>query len=86
MKIDSVKFAQAAALSTAIIWIVCSVIVYILPTMMLSISGNMIHMNLDRIGWHLSLSSIVMGLFGWVFISSIIAWLLAKIYNTLLDD
>lgn len=86
MKIDSIKFALTAAITAVVVWIVCSAVVFLLPKMMLSLSGNMIHMNLDRIGWHLSLSGIVMGLFGWFFISGIIAWLFAKTYNALIHD
>jgi hypothetical protein len=86
MKINSVKLTQKTALTTAVIWLVANVIVFLLPDMMPWTSSLSTPVNLERIGMDSSMSSFVIGLFGLVFISGIIAWFFAKIYNVLQNN
>ena len=83
MKINSAKFTQKVALTTAVIWVVANAIVFLLPDMMPWTSSLRMPVNLERIGMDPSMSSFVIGLFGLVFISGIIAWFFVKIYNAL---
>lgn len=55
MNLNAFKFGLACAVSTSLIWVVCSFLVLVLPKIMLSISGDMFHMQLANIGWHLNI-------------------------------
>jgi hypothetical protein len=84
MKLHSTKFALACASSAAVFWLLCSLFVLIMPGMMLSMSGDMLHMNLEGMGWHMSFFSALIGGLFWAIAAGIFGWLLANIYNRLL--
>tara|TARA_R100001369_G_scaffold476_1_gene1416 strand:+ start:1564 stop:1719 length:156 start_codon:yes stop_codon:yes gene_type:complete len=46
-------------------------------------SGEMVHMQLNEMGWHLTLTGVVIGLVAWFVAAGIAGWLLAAIYNRL---
>tara|TARA_R110002074_G_scaffold176806_1_gene340287 strand:+ start:3312 stop:3467 length:156 start_codon:yes stop_codon:yes gene_type:complete len=46
-------------------------------------SGEMVHMQLNEMGWHLTLAGVVIGLVAWFVVAGIAGWLLAAIYNRL---
>ncbi|EDY86437.1 hypothetical protein GP5015_355 [gamma proteobacterium HTCC5015] len=50
---------------------------------MLSMSGEMVHMQLNEMGWHLTFTGVVVGLVAWSVSAGIAGWLLAAIYNRL---
>ena len=75
MKLFPSKFGLSCALTAALLWIACSALVLMLPTAMLSLSGDMFHMQLAEMGWHLTWKSVVAGLTGAMF---------AAIYNRLI--
>lgn len=83
MKINSLNFALASAITAAIVWVICSLLVWIMPGPMLNMTGNMVHMNLSSLGWMLSLTGFIWGLIVWSLFAGIFAWLLAAIYNLL---
>lgn len=83
MDIAPVKFGLAVALATAILWIICSALVFIWPDMMMFMSGHMVHMDIASLGWHLTLGGVLLGLLGWSLSAGIFGWLLACIYNSL---
>lgn len=84
MSLNAVKFAIASSLSFAIVWIICSLLVLVMPEMMMTLSGGMVHMNLSSLNWEVSFLGIFVGLLGWSLSAGVIAWLLAIIYNKLL--
>ena len=84
MSINAVKFAIASSLSFSIIWIICSLLVWWVPGMMMTISSDMVHMNLSSMGWEVSFVGILTGLVGWSLSAAAIAWLIATIYNKIL--
>lgn len=84
MPLNAVKFAIASSLSFSIVWVSCSLLVFAMPDMMMSTSGDMVHMNLSSLGWEMSIIGILVGLVGWSLSAGVIAWLLATIYNKLL--
>jgi membrane protein implicated in regulation of membrane protease activity len=84
MKLHSTKFALACASSAAVFWLLCSLFVLIMPGMMLSMSGDMLHMNFEGMGWHMSFFSTLIGGLFWAIAAGIFGWLLARIYNRLL--
>lgn len=83
MKINSIKFGMASAISASILWIICSVLVIFLPSMMLSMSGDMVHMQLNNMGWHLTFIGAMKGLIAWFAMAGLAGWILAGIYNRL---
>jgi|MGYP000681036941 hypothetical protein len=65
MKLHSFKFVIAAGLTTTIIWLICSFLVFSMPQMTLMISGDMIHINTQEMMWSLALSGFIQGLIIW---------------------
>ena len=72
------------ALGVAAIWLLCSLLVWLFPAAMLSMSGLMIHVELTDISWVMSLESVIIGLVIWVLIAGVSGWLVAGIYNKIL--
>ncbi|EAQ99546.1 hypothetical protein KT71_17791 [Congregibacter litoralis KT71] len=44
MTLNAFKFGIASAITAAILWLACSLLVMLMPAMMLSMSGEMVHM------------------------------------------
>lgn len=86
MKINASRFAFAGAITTAIVWTVCSLMVWMMPGAMLSTTGHMFHMDMNKFGWMLSPVGFFWGLIVWSVSAGIFAWLLAAIYNRLTKD
>ena len=83
MTLNALKFGMASAITAAILWLACSLLVMLIPAMMLSVSGEMVHMRLNEMGWHLTFTGVVVGLVAWSVSAGIAGWLLAAIYNRL---
>ena len=83
MKLNSLKFAIAAMLTTAIIWVICSVLVYSFPQITMMYSGDMMHMDTQQMMWSLTLTGFTRGLIVWSVCVGISAWIFASIYNYL---
>lgn len=83
MKIQAMKFGMASALSASVLWVICSLLVMLMPSMMLSIPGNMLHIQLGDMGWHLTFIGAVKGLLAWFVMAGFAGWMLATIYNRL---
>lgn len=86
MKLDTVKFGLASAGAFAILWLVCSLIVWLMPSMMMAVSGHMVHADLSQMGWHLTIGGVLAGLVGWAVSAGVTAMLIAKIYNQLISN
>lgn len=84
MKINPVSFGLASAITAAIFWIVCSILVFTMPSPMMNMSGHMVHANLSGMNWTLSLTGVLVGLISWVVFIGIFGWILAYFYNVLL--
>jgi len=84
MKLNAVKFGIASSISAAVLWTICTLLVMMMPTMMLSMSGDMLHMQLQEMGWHMTLAGALLGMVSWVVLAGVAGWLLATIYNRLL--
>ncbi|MCZ0866787.1 DUF5676 family membrane protein [Dasania sp. GY-19] len=83
MKIHAIKFGMASSISALVLWIICSVLVVLMPSIMLSMSGDMLHMQLNDMGWHLTFMGVVKGLLSWSVMAGVTGWMLAAIYNRL---
>ena len=83
MKLHAFKFGLACSISAIVLWVICSVFVAAMPAMMMSMSGDMVHMQLQDMGWHLTLVGALWGLVAWAVVAGFSGWLLATIYNRL---
>ena len=81
MKIHALNFAFGAAITAASVWLICSLFVWMAPGGMASLTTNMMHMDMTRTGWTISLVGVIWGLVGWSLFAGISAWILATIYN-----
>lgn len=86
MKINPLNIALASATTTAIVWVICSLLVWLMPGAMMNLLGNMMHMEMGKGGWILSPISVIWGLIAWSLFVGIFAWILATIYNVLTKD
>ena len=83
MKFNSVKFALAATLTTAVIWVICSLLVFLLPQATIMASSDMIHMDIQDMMWSVTLSGFIKGLILWSLSVGLSAWIFAVIYHRL---
>lgn len=85
MKLNETKFGLSVGLAFAIIWVVCSILVLLLPMPIMSMSGDMVHMNTSGLNWTMGFAGFFVGLITWTFSAGVTGWLIAFIYNKLLD-
>ncbi|HMQ04361.1 MAG TPA: DUF5676 family membrane protein [Pyrinomonadaceae bacterium] len=83
MKINPTSFAFAGAITAAILWTVCSLLVWMMPGSMMNTTGSMVHMDMNSSGWELTPMGFIWGLVVWSIFTGVFAWLLAFIYNRL---
>jgi hypothetical protein len=85
MKLYPNKLSTASACAFSILWVICSAVVYFIPDAMMSITGHMVHSDYSQLEWTLTGTGFVLGLIAWAFCAWISAWLIATIYNKLID-
>jgi hypothetical protein len=81
MQINEMKFGIAAGSAFAILWLICSALVVMLPMPMMAMSGNMVHMDAAGINWQMGFMGFLVGLFAWTLSAGVTGWLIAFIYN-----
>jgi len=81
MRINAVSFALATAVTTAIMWVICSLFVWAMPGPMMTTTGHMVHMDVSRFGWMLSPMGVIWGLVVWSVVAGLFGWVLASLYN-----
>ncbi len=84
MKLNTMAYAAACAITTAIAWTIGTLFIWTMPGPMMSTSGQMMHMNGQRFGWMVSSGGYFWGLVAWSITAAFFAWLFATIYNALL--
>jgi hypothetical protein len=84
MKLDAMKFGMATAIVFGLFWIACSVLVMMLPSVMMDMSGHMIHGDMSGMSWHMTISGVVIGLIIWSVFAGFIAGLIAHVYNKMI--
>jgi hypothetical protein len=67
--------------TTAILWVICSALVALLPGVSLTMSGHMLHMDVSTYTWTLTLGGFLFGLIIWTICAAVAGWLIALIYN-----
>lgn len=84
MIINANKFALSAAITFALLWVLCSLVVIALPHQSMGIMESMVHSDMGDLQWHMQVGGFVVGLFAWSLSAGITGWLIAAIYNKLL--
>ncbi len=86
MKLDANRLAISLGGATALLWIICSALVAILPSPMMSITGHMLHANMQDLGWSLTWAGFFVGLVSWTICGTATGWLIARIYDYLAES
>ena len=84
MKLNANKFALAAAISFAVLWVLCSLLVALLPNQSMHVSNAMLHSSVSW-QWDMHWLGLLIGLVTWSLAAGVSAWLIATIYNRLLE-
>ncbi|MBC8242326.1 MAG: hypothetical protein ISR50_16575 [Alphaproteobacteria bacterium] len=85
MKLDAVKLGVATAIVFAVIWVICSILVVLIPGPMMQMSGHMVHADLSNQGWSMHWTGFFTGLILWSAIAALLVWAIAQLYNRLVD-
>lgn len=86
MRLKPVWLGLASASAAAILWLICSFLVFILPGMMMRMTGTMFHADFSGLNWILTFKGVLTGLISWSIVAGISGWLLAFIYNAIAKD
>jgi len=81
MKLTPNSFGMAFAAAFAILWVICSLLVALLPSFLMNMTGYMAHANLQDLGWTLTFSGFLFGLVGWIVTAWATGWLIGFFYN-----
>ncbi|WP_417446688.1 DUF5676 family membrane protein [Kangiella sp.] len=83
MKIKPLTLGIATAIAFAIVWTLCFIFVWVLPSLSMNVFEDMMHSTEMGMEWHISMSGFLVGLVVWSVCGGFTAWLLAVIYNKL---
>ena len=86
MMLKPTALGAASAISFAILWIICSAAVAVLPGFMMTMSGHMMHGDFSQMGWTLTWAGVFLGLVAWAAVAFVSGWLIAAVYNRLLGE
>jgi len=86
MKLNAINLGLATAIVFGFAWIICSLLVIMMPGGMMQMSGHMVHSNLEGMRWSLHWTGFFVGLATWSLFSGLFAWAIAAIYNRLLGS
>ena len=86
MKINPLNFALASTITAAVVWTICSLLVWMMPGAMMNMTTNLFHMEMAKSGFTLSPLGVIWGLIGWSLFAGVFAWILATVYNLLTKD
>ena len=81
MKLLTNKLVIATAFAFSMLWIICSIIIILAPTLSMKLTGTMIHADLSSIEWTLTWGGFLTGLIAWTVIGGLSAWMIAFFYN-----
>lgn len=84
MKLDAFRLGVATAIVFAIVWIICSLLVVLLPNAMMQMSGHMLHADLGAARWSMHWAGFAIGLILWSLLPAVLVWAVVATYNRLL--
>ena len=83
MNLDEKKLALSFGGTTAVIWIICSALVALIPGPTGTLTGHMLHGNLEGFTWTLTWAGFFIGLVSWVLWAAAAGGLIGWSYNRL---
>ncbi len=83
MKLDAYKLGLATAITLAVVWVICSLLVLALPALMMQMGGHMLHTDLGAAQWTLHWPGFIIGLVLWSLLGGLLVWAVAAVYNRL---
>lgn len=86
MKMHTINFAAACAAALSVVWIICLLLVMLMPMGMMELSGSMMHMELTNMQWSMSLKGLIVGVIAWALVGGFTGALIATFYNRLQGD
>lgn len=86
MQLNPTALATASAVAIAVVWTLCSLLVFALPSMMSGMTGHMIHTHMDSFTWMLTPVGFLIGLVAWCAWAAVTGWLIAFVYNKVASD
>ena len=86
MKLSAKALSMASAITVAIFWLICSILVAISPGSMMQMTGQMVHMDVAEASWSLSWTGFFLGWIVWTALAAIFGWLIALMYNRLATE
>ena len=81
--IYTTQFALASAITAAVVWSICSLMVALIPESMMQMTAHMLHVNLAYMTWTLTWSGFLLGLLSWSAFSGAVGLVLALVYKRL---
>ena len=81
MQLQAPKLALAAAITAALLFIACWLLVAALPGAATTATEYMLHVSMDSIEWDMSPGGLVLGTLSWSLGTGAAAWLMAALYN-----
>jgi len=84
MKLNAVKLGVATAIVFAVVWVICSILVVLIPGGMMQMSGHMLHADLGGHGWSMHWIGFFVGLILWSVLPALLVWAIAALYNRLI--
>jgi hypothetical protein len=85
MTFSANKLFLATAVVFALLWVICSALVAVIPDAMLTMTGYMVHAELETFRWSLTGAGFAGGLLLWALVPGITVWLIAAAYNRLVN-
>ena len=86
MKINVIKVSIASAVAFSVLWIICSLMVWMMPEYMLRITASMMHISPNALNWDFSWSGVMVGCVAWAVTSGVTVAVTAAIYNMLVPE
>lgn len=83
MRLDANRLAASSGLTAAILWILCSSVVAVLPGPMMRMTGHMVHASLEELDWTLTFTGFFVGLIAWMIFAAVTGWLIGWMYSYL---
>jgi len=86
MSLNRKASAFALALTTVLIWTVCSVLIWLIPQSMMNMGGDIMHTQSDQMMVSMNFGSYLVGLIVWAIGAAVTGWIWAHLYNHFGDN
>lgn len=81
MSLDAKILAMSFGSTTVVLWMVCSVLVVLMPGPTMSMAAHMLHGDMAEFSWTLTWTGFFIGLVSWTVCAAAAGWLIGWFYN-----